>query len=227
MNDEFYHVVQRGVEKRVIFHDDEDHLRMLHSFLVFNDAKEAPWTLRHFWNVASGTTPFQGYVPEKPLVEIHAFVLMHNHFHLLLRQFVEQGISKFMKKLGGYVSYFNKKYQRVGPLFQGRFRAKLIKTEDQLKNTFVYIHTNPVEIIEPKWKDFQVDNVARALSFLHDYQWSSYPDFIKTRDEQWKIQKDFFLQLLGGSDGCRQEINGWIRGKNPSASEVISEWVVE
>ena len=93
------------------------------------------------------------YKPESPLVEIHAFALMDNHFHILAKQIKENGISNFMNKLGGYSYYFNKKYKRVGPLFQGRFKAILVRTDEQLKNVFVYINTNPVGLIKPGWKE--------------------------------------------------------------------------
>jgi putative transposase len=138
---------------------------------------------------------------------------MGNHFHLLLKQVKEGGISDFMKKIGGYVSFFNKKHDRKGTLFQGRFRATLIKTEEQLKNTFCYIHTNPVEIIEPEWKNFIVKDRFEAKEFLKDYRWSSYSSFIGQGEFDKIVKKDFFLDIFGGIDGVKEEINNWIEYK--------------
>ena len=94
----------------------------------------------------------------KMLVEILAFSLMPNHIHLLIRQLRDGGISKFMQKFGGYVLYYNKKYGRKGHLFQDKFQAVHIQNEEQLKTAFVYIHTNPVAIIYPGWKEKGIKN---------------------------------------------------------------------
>jgi len=213
VKDEFYHIVNRGVEQRNIFLDDEDRLRFINSLLVFNDIKPASWNLRGFWNMRNPESLIQNYKTEEPLVEIHALTLMDNHFHFLLRQLVDNGISEFMRKIGGYAYYFNKKYQRIGSLFQGRFKVNLIENENQLKNTFVYIHTNPVEIVEDKWKDFEVNNPEEAVRFIEQYRWSSYPDYISTENFSNLLTKDFFLSLFGGKDDCKKEVEFWIKSK--------------
>lgn len=211
-NNEFYHIVNRGVEKRNIFLDDEDRLRFINSLLVFNDHRPAPWNLRKFWeNHEQGT--FYKYTPEKPFVEIHAVVLMPNHFHLLLKQIREHGISQFMRKIGGYASYFNKRYQRVGSLFQGRFKVKFIETERQLINTYIYIHTNPIELVEPQWKEFKINNLPKTLNFLENFRWSSYLDYTGKNNFENVITRDFFLDLFGGESRVGEMINQQIAGK--------------
>lgn len=206
---EFYHIVKRGVEEREIFLDDEDHFRFMNSLLVFNDKKPAPWNVRAFWEQRDPSS-LGDYVSEDPLVEIHAFVLMKNHFHLLVRQLIENGITDFMRKLGGYSYYFNKKYQRVGTLFQGRFKAVLVKTEDQLKNVFVYIHTNPLEIIEFNWKEEGIKNPQKALQFLEEYRWSSYPHYLGRENFSNVTNREFFLKILGGEKGYKKEVESWV-----------------
>ena len=212
VNNEFYHIVKRGVEEREIFLDDEDRLRFVNSLLVFNDIKPAPWGNRAFWlqREQFSLGVLGDYKPENPLVEVHAFALMKNHFHLLLRQLVYDGITDFMRKLGGYSYYFNKKYERVGPLFQGRFKAVLIKTENQLRNVFVYIHTNPLAIIEFNWKERGLKDSQKALSFLREYRWSSHKDFIGVENFPNLIYKDFFSKILGDEKNCEKEIKSWI-----------------
>lgn len=211
INGEFYHIVQRGIEERDIFLDDEDRLRFINSLLVFNDENPTPWFTRSFW-VQRGTTSLRDYFPGKPLVEIHSFVLMNNHFHILLRQILGNGISTFLKKLGGYVYYFNKKYKRVGPLFQGRFKSILIKDDIQIRTIFNYIHCNPLSIIEPIWKESGVKDLQKACQFLEEYKWSSFLDFIGKENFPNVIKKDFFQELLNVD--FKQEIKSWILYKS-------------
>lgn len=213
-NEEFYHVVKRGVEGRKIFLDDEDRTRFICSLLVFNDEEPAPWSMRAFWNQRDpASLMVSSYNVESPLVQIHSFALMDNHFHLLLKQVEDHGISNFMNKLGGYSYYFNKKYHRVGPLFQGRFKAILIKTEEQLKNAFVYVNTNPIGLIEPSWKENGIKDFKTSKQFLTDYQWSSYPDYSGHENFASLLKKDFFLHLFDGQENCKKEVESWLRYK--------------
>jgi len=213
-NQEFYHIIKKGVGK--IFLDEEDRLRFVNSLLVCNDKDPVPWASRAFWDKRS---PYfltkTDCTPKKPLVEIHAFTLMSNHFHLLVRQLIEKGIQILMQKLGGYSRYFNKKYGREGTLFQAPYKVIHISTEEQLKNTFVYIHTNPVALVESGWKGWKVKNPSRAIGFLEKkYRWSSYWDYLGKKNFPQVTKRDFFLELFGGKKGIREEIESWIEFKN-------------
>lgn len=111
-------------------------------------------------------------------VEIIAFCLMSNHFHFLIRQVKDNGASKFMANfMNSYTKYFNTKYQRVGPLFQGAFKAVHIESDEQLLHLSRYIHLNPVT-------SFKV-----TPQELRDYQWSSYPSYMENSDANF-IDKD-------------------------------------
>ena len=211
-NQEFYHIVKRGVEGREIFLDDGDNLRFTNSLLVFNDTKAAPWNMRGFWYQRDPTS-LADYYPENPFVEIHAFALMKNHFHLLLLQLQDKGIINFMKKMGGYAYYFNKKYKRHGPLFESRFRAVHINTEVQLKNVFSYIHTNPIGLIASDWKEKGISDPIKGKEFLKDFRWSSYLDFIGRDNFPSLIKKDFYVKLFGGEKECQMEVENWIETK--------------
>lgn len=227
VNGKFYHLMKRGVEERKVFLDDEDRFRFINSLLVFNDQKPTPWASRAFWYQQDPKfLTARNYKLENPLVEIHAFVLMPNHFHLLVRQLAENGIVVLMNKLGGYSYYFNKKYERVGPLFQGRFKAIMVETEKQLKNNFVYINTNPVGIIESGWKELEVKNSQRAIQFLEEeYQWSSCWDYLGKQNFSSVITREFFLKLFGGEKEIKEEIESWILFKADSGrlKEIIFE----
>jgi len=137
---EIYHVYNRGVEKRKIFMGKSDYLEMIHDLDEMNDIATLNFEPRRNRRANPSQT-------KRAIVEILAFVLMPNHYHLALRQIEENGIVTFMQKLGtGYAMYFNKKNKRIGPLFQGPFQATHIDTNDYLRNLIGYIHTNPVKI---------------------------------------------------------------------------------
>jgi len=215
INDEFYHIVKRSVEERKIFLDNEDRFRFVNGLLVFNDKRPTPWDSRAFWHQRDPDSLTKSYRLKHPLVEIHTFTLMPNHFHLLVRQLTDNGIATLMNKIGGYSYYFNKKYGRVGTLFQDRYKVKAIKTDIQLRNTFVYIHNNAIGLIEPRWKEWQVENFQKAVHFLENkYRWSSYWDYIGKSNFPQVTFRDFFLEVFGGIEKIKQEINSWIQFKN-------------
>lgn len=143
-------------------------------------------------------------VPErKLLVDILAFCLMDNHFHLLLRQRKERGIVTFMQKLGtGYTNYFNKKYTRVGSLFQGRFKAVLLEKESHFLYLPFYIHANPLAVLAPSERA----NPEKALQFLASYRWSSYPDYIGKKNVPSVTSRDFLWKSLGGPAEHKKEM---------------------
>src|SRR3989338_5483185 len=100
---------------------------------------------------------------------------MPNHFHLLLKEIEMGGISQFMGKLStAYSMYFNKKYERTGSLFEGRFKSSRIANDNYLHYLFAYIHLNPIKLIEPMWKEKGINDFARAKEFLGRYNYSSY-----------------------------------------------------
>jgi putative transposase len=159
-------------------------------------------------------------------VEVLAFCVMPNHLHLLLKQLKENGITNFMKKFGvGYGGYFNRKYHRKGYVFQNRFVAVPIKTDDQLKTVFVYIHTNPISLIEPKWKEVGIKDPEKAIEYVENYKWSSYPDYIGKKNFPSVTERDFILKVMGGKEGCKDFVDNWIRykGKIKEFSELALE----
>ena len=114
-----------------------------------------------------------------PLVEVICYCLLPNHFHLLLRQLKENGISKFMQKVGtGYSYYFNTKYNRRGALFHGSFKPVLIKDNPQFLHISRYIHLNVLDLSEPSWREGKIYNWDLAKKNMEDYSWSSYPIFM-------------------------------------------------
>jgi REP element-mobilizing transposase RayT len=139
--DEYYHVYNRGVEKRVIFNNEFDYQRFLLLLVLVNDEKpvEVQQLVRDY------TIPELIRQKRKPLVSIASFSLMPNHYHLLMKETTEKGISKFMHKVGtGYSLYFNLQNERTGGLFQGPYKAKHVDDDRYLQYLFEYIHLNPI-----------------------------------------------------------------------------------
>src|SRR3989338_4080238 len=134
-----YHIVNRGVEKRTIFLKSQDYSRFILGLEFFNSEGSF-----HLWDMLArshsnkvGTThtiaqriETMRQKPKERIVDLLGFTLMPNHYHLILREIKERGISLFMRKLGGYSMYFNKQYHRVGPLFQSRYRAVPVKSDE-------------------------------------------------------------------------------------------------
>ena len=148
----------------------------------------------------------------KPLVSIGAWCLMTNHFHLVVRQEVEGGITKFMRKLGtGYSMFFNIKYQRQGSLFGGPFKSKCIKTDDNyLRQLFGYLHLNVLDIEFPKWKDSLNKSSVEMRKFLELYRYSSYQDYIGIdRVEKNILNKENFPDYFGDAKSFKDFVEAY------------------
>lgn len=214
VNNEIYHIVTRGVGNSLIFKDKNDYYRGIFSLYEFNTRESIVIREKRKQRKASKANRELFSDSRELLVEILTFYLMPNHIHLLVRQIKDNGITQFMRKFGaGYAAYFNKKYDRKGHLFQGRFRAVHIKTDEQLKIVFVYIHTNGISLIEPKWKEKVIENPEEVIEFLENFKWSSYSDYIGRKNFPSLTKRDFLLDVMGEVEGCRDFINNWVRYK--------------
>ncbi len=136
---EFYHIYNRGVDKRIIFSDETDIGRFFESMSFFNTTD----TMGSLRDKHHPTKNLRSPAPETKLVEFTAYCLNPNHYHFILRQVAEKGIEKFMHKLGtGYTNYFNIKNKRTGSLFQGRFKAIHIDSNEYLLHLSAYVNLN-------------------------------------------------------------------------------------
>jgi putative transposase len=182
--EEFYHVYNRGVEKRLVFLDQQDYYRFISLLYLANG--DRPLNMREI----RVTTPihFSGLKridQGEKLVDIGAYCLMPNHFHLLLRERVEGGISKFMQRvLTAYSMYFNKKNQRIGSLWEGVYRAQHADSDDYLKYLFSYIHLNPIKLIQSDWKEKGLLNIEKAKKHLKTFEHSSFLDYMEEKRYQ-------------------------------------------
>ncbi len=167
---EYFHIFSRGVLKQPIFLIQSDYLRFLFPILTFQGEYVVKNVSREIENsVQSRTLHIDGNITKEVLkertVELTAFCLVPNHFHLLVRERTENGISKYMQRvLTAYAKYFNLRHDRNGYLFQGKYKDVHIENDRQLMHTSAYIHKHPCEI---GWRGKE-----------HLYPWSSYQDCI-------------------------------------------------
>ncbi len=172
-NSELYHVFNRGMDKRPTFTNQRE-LKRAKELMRFYQYKNTPTRFSQF-NLLTKELQEESWEKIKKgpkLVEIICFCLMPNHFHFLLKQLEEKGISNFVANFtNAYTKYFNTKYQRTGPLFTGVFKAVHIESDEQLIHLSRYIHLNPVSssLVEE--------------SQLENYSWSSYPRYLQHKDD--------------------------------------------
>lgn len=181
--------MNRGVDKRPIALSDKDRLRFVKNLLVLNDSQAT----ENFGYLQSQNIEFIR-PKRKRLVTIHAWCLMGNHYHLLISESVENGISEFLKKLnGGYSRFFNKKHNRSGALFQGKTKRVLIENDRQFLYILPYIHLNPLDFVPgaQEWRSCRVTNRTWALRQVTDYRWSSLRNYCGENE---------FADILDGSE---------------------------
>lgn len=147
---EIFHCYNRGVDKRVIFMDQQDFIYFLKMLRNFNTCE-----------VRGNLRLLENREPIEPPVTILSYCLLPNHYHLVLRCNDDTGgISKYMQRVGGgYTMYFNQKYDRTGSLFQGKFKAKHVDSDQYLRQILAYVyHNNLVHDI------FDKNNYRKSLN---------------------------------------------------------------
>lgn len=174
-NDEIYHVFNRGVEEKIVFSDKRNYDRFIKTFVYYQKSGVPP---RFSLNEK---IPHEIFVKLPNLVEIIAYCLMPTHFHFLLKQKKENGISQFLSQIvNSYTRYFNTRHKRKGHLFQGPFKAVRVENDEQLMHLSRYIHLNPSV-------DFLVKN-------LKEYEYSSYLEYLTS--QRGICQKNIVLSLF-------------------------------
>ncbi len=194
---EYYHLYNRGNDKRIIFLDGHDFKRFMLLLYICNSTD--PFHMASFFNRGLASVEIFSVKRTNTLVDIGVYCSMPNHFHILVHEKTEGGISVFMQKLStAYSMYFNKRYGRSGSLFEGKFKAKHIDNEPYFNWVFSYIHLNPVKLVEPTWKENGIGNPDQAKKFMNEYHYSSYHDyFIGDRPESAVLNKDAFPEHFG------------------------------
>jgi putative transposase len=208
---ELFHVLNRGVDKRTIVTDNKDRLRFMQGLFMYNDIQILNRNLRRQPQTRRVTTE------RELLVHIHAFCLMDNHYHLLLSPVNDdlKNLSAFMRKLNmGYSKYFNEKYDRVGALWQGKYKSIHIERDAHFQYIPYYIHLNPLDKKFPEWRGGSVKNVSGAIDFLMKYRWSSFLDYYGSKNYPSIINTELLTSLLRNNTNQLAEIRNIIQDRS-------------
>lgn len=219
----YVHVYNRGNRKARIVRSDKDKWRFMQALRFFNDSNSSLNILRKISRLKSdfnrqSQSVFElgwprNWLDKKPLVKILCYCLLPNHFHLLLKEIRENGVSKFMQKLGtGYTNYSNLKYQEVGSVFQGGYKSRTITEDIYLQHLSVYIQIINVLELFPGGLEKALQNINKALKFVEEYPFSSYQDFIGIR-RSLIINKDILGEIFPTPKGYKSFVRDVIKGK--------------
>ena len=181
----YYHIYNRGIDKREIFLDEQDYSVFIGYMKFYLDKPNLQGLALKDLNgkTVSPSRTSKNYADE---ISLLAYCLMPNHFHFLIRQSSDRGIAEFMQSLVlKYVLYFNKKYKRVGGLFQSRYKTVLINNEEQFTYITKYIHRNPVDLLPSR----------PGLEGLAEYKYSSYGNYLGLFNQSW-VKTDDILSYF-------------------------------
>lgn len=208
---EYYHVFNRGVNKQLIFHDNMDWARFLFLILhfqspvvLYNIGRPVKLFVKHrVFNIKE-----KQKIANSRFVELTSFCLMPNHFHLIIKEVDENGLSRYMQRvLNGYTKYYNTKYSKSGHLFQGPYRAVHITNNEQLLHLSSYIHRNPREL--KKWRNKG-----------NDYPWSSYQDFINKN----RFEKLLIFDIISEQFDNKKAYEKFVKTSTAKLSEEEMGW---
>lgn len=174
INDEIYHIINRGIAQAPVFEEARDYQRAL-DVINFYRYHRPSLSFSHHKRLAKEDREkfIENLKKHEVIIKIIAFCLMPNHCHFLLKQNKNKGVSNFMRNFqNSYAKYFNTKYKRTGALFQSMFKAVRIETDEQLLHVSRYIHLNPVSAYLIEIED------------LENYPWSSFGCYM----DQWEYE---------------------------------------
>lgn len=171
VKDGIYHSYNRGINKQDLFLDKRDYATFLYFLRLYLSPPEKELPMCEGVTLTRQTRGRKNFYGK---IELLGYCLMPNHFHLLIKQRDEKDLSEFMRCLmTNYSMYFNHRYERIGPPFQGTYKAVLVRNEDYLLHLSRYIHLNPTSLN------------GVTLRNLLQYDWSSYAEYLGKRDTEW------------------------------------------
>ncbi len=203
IQNQYYHIYNRGTEKRKIFLDHNDYQRFLFLLYLCNGTEPV-----RIGNLSKDPHKIFSHDKGEQLVSIHAYSLMPNHFHLILEaKKGDTSISIFMQKLiTAYTMYFNIMNERSGVLFQGKYKSIHAGTDRYIQYLFAYIHANPFSSVTQKGNQFILD-IDKVMNF----QYSSIKDYRSIeRPENAIIDKSFFKDDCVDDESIKKYLELWL-----------------
>ena len=216
---EIYHIYNRGAHKQPIFQSETDYRRFQLLLHVANNSGSVHMAnLLDKYKGRSFMEIFTGEETDKPFVDVIAYCLMPNHFHLVLRQKNEGGLTKFMNKVGtGYSMYFNTKYEHSGVLFQGRFKSRHVDSDEYFRYLLAYVHLNAVDLVQPNWKTRGISEAEKVRHFINEYPFSSHQDYaVGKRPEGALLSYDFAKDFLQGRNDLEDLLQSLEKYQGPA-----------
>lgn len=207
MKGDIFHLINRGVEKRKIFLNEQSYLRFIYNLKDFNSTYPViiPYLQRRKMAMRKPKL-------SKDLIDNLTWCLMPNHFHDLVLERIDRGAGEFSKKVtSGYTQSFNLENSRSGVLFQGRTKIIPVVKDDHFLLLPFYILSNPIKLIEPKWKEIGIKNHKKVFKFLENYRWSSYLDIIGKENFPSVINKRLFFEIYDTNEKrFKKEFLDWL-----------------
>lgn len=207
-----YHIYNRGVEKRDIFLDEQDCAVFLHYLKLYLSPVDELLTQHQLG------FRVQRFIPLNlsKEVDLLAFALMPNHIHLQIKQYTRDGIIKFVRRLlTSYAMYFNKKYKRVGVLFQSTYKAVLIESESHLLHLSRYIHLNPIKLKSP------------LINFI---DFSSYSYYLGHKQASWMKPEEILGYFKSGQRKNLKDLlsyQSFVEDYLGDSSEILTDLTLE
>jgi len=217
VENEYYHLYNRGNSKQDIFIDDFDRDRFIKLLYLCNSEKK----INFRDDIVEPKINAFDFDRGESLVSVGSWVVMPNHFHIYVTPRQCLGVSSteddnlvgnFVHKLcTSYSMYFNRKYKRTGKLFEGSFKSVHIESDEQAKYLFSYIHLNPIKLIDQLWKENGIKDIQKTKAFLDSYAWSSYLDYKGiVRPENNIISSKNFPDYFSDVSVLEREIFDWL-----------------
>ena len=216
----FVHVCARGTRKLPIVHNDQDRWHFLEMLYYLNYAGSKRNLFRQLQEEkkAMGTKELffwpPAWVKQEPLVNVVCYALVENHYHLLLEELQENGISKFMKRFGIAMSkYYNQKYKTAGNLFQGKYRGKVVNADEYLSYVSVYIQVKNILEVYLGGLSAALQNFSKAFQWAKEYPFGSLGDYTGVRNFPI-VQKSILGSMFKISGSYEKFAKECFRGMN-------------
>ncbi len=183
---ELYHVFNRSIAMEVILQDDRDYDRLYNLVAYYRYPKPIHcYSDYHRLSFMAQSEVLQRMTQNEPIVDICGFSFMPTHFHFLLRQNIDNGISIFISQVqNGYAKYINRKRKRSGSAFQSMYKARLVESDEQSIHTLRYIHLNQLTA-----------HIVNDIQGLGQYPWTSYIDYLGKRLNSFVLSEELLSQF--------------------------------